>query len=264
MRKQLIAVDLDGTLLDENGSIADPTRAILDRIAALGHPIIPVTGRSFRTAAPLLRSIAVFDQIVCSNGAYCYQLSLDTIHWSETIDPSLGQDLITRFKRALPDACFGWETEDGICYQQAFIDLATAPLSSLPIVCKDIIDDSPLYKLYVRSPSHDPYTLCEIVQSIAGTTAEATTSGAPFVELSAAGVNKGSGLARIATGHGIAAEDTIAFGDNHNDIPMLEWAGLAIAMANADPVAKAKAHHVTASNRDHGVAVFLANHFALG
>ncbi|MBO0877761.1 MAG: HAD hydrolase family protein, partial [Pseudonocardia sp.] len=84
-----------------------------------------------------------------------------------------------------------------------------------------------------------------------------------LVEVAPAGVTKATGLASVATELGVAPSDAIAFGDMPNDIPMLDWAGHGVAMANAHPDVLAAADEVTASNTDDGVALVLERWFSV-
>jgi hydroxymethylpyrimidine pyrophosphatase-like HAD family hydrolase len=83
-----------------------------------------------------------------------------------------------------------------------------------------------------------------------------------LLEISAAGVSKASALARLCRQRGIEREDVIAFGDMPNDLPMLAWAGHAVAVANAHPEVIAAADEVTASNDESGVALVLERLFS--
>jgi hydroxymethylpyrimidine pyrophosphatase-like HAD family hydrolase len=85
---------------------------------------------------------------------------------------------------------------------------------------------------------------------------EATPSGLPgSVELTAPGIHKGRGLVELSERLGVPRRLVVAFGDGLNDREMLTWAGLGVAMGNADPATKAVADEVTASNDEDGVAV---------
>jgi hydroxymethylpyrimidine pyrophosphatase-like HAD family hydrolase len=75
-----------------------------------------------------------------------------------------------------------------------------------------------------------------------------------LVEIVPLGISKATGVEEVARPQGITAEDVVAFGDMPNDVPMLGWAGLGVAMGNAHPDAVAAADEVTASNTDDGVA----------
>jgi hypothetical protein len=92
------------------------------------------------------------------------------------------------------------------------------------------------------------------VREVIGNAATVTYSGAPFIEISAAGVQKAWALETVCANLGVHAEEVIAFGDMPNDLPMLEWAGVSVAVANAHPDVLAHADVVTGSNMDDGVA----------
>jgi hydroxymethylpyrimidine pyrophosphatase-like HAD family hydrolase len=74
------------------------------------------------------------------------------------------------------------------------------------------------------------------------------------MEISASGVSKAVALSRLADELGVPADEVVAFGDMPNDVPMLGWAGHAVAVANAHPDVLAAADEITASNDDDGVA----------
>ena len=82
-----------------------------------------------------------------------------------------------------------------------------------------------------------------------------------LLEFSAPGVNKATGVSIVATQHGIERERVLAFGDMPNDMEMLAWAGMGVAMANAEPLVQDAADVVTTSNDDFGVARVLESWF---
>jgi hydroxymethylpyrimidine pyrophosphatase-like HAD family hydrolase len=84
-----------------------------------------------------------------------------------------------------------------------------------------------------------------------------TIPGPWTVEISAAGVSKAAALAELCAELGVEADEVVAFGDYPNDLPMLEWAGHAVAVANAHPDVLAAADEITASNEEDGVALVL-------
>jgi hydroxymethylpyrimidine pyrophosphatase-like HAD family hydrolase len=88
-------------------------------------------------------------------------------------------------------------------------------------------------------------------------TAVTYSGGAGMLEVHAAGVSKVVTLSALCAGWGVPAAQVAAFGDMPNDLPMLRWAGRAVAVANAHPSVLAIAHEVTASNDDDGVALVL-------
>ncbi len=117
-------------------------------------------------------------------------------------------------------------------------------------------------KLLVRHEGLDGDQLLAAARAALGGLAETTHSSSDgLLEISAAGISKASGLAAFAASHGVDAAEVIAFGDMPNDLPMLGWAGHAVAMGNAHPDVLAIADEVTATNADEGVAQVLERFF---
>ena len=102
------------------------------------------------------------------------------------------------------------------------------------------------------------------LQALVPDVAVTYSGGRGMLEISAATVSKADTLARLCAGWGVDAEQVIAFGDMPNDVPVLRWAGVGVAVANAHPLALAGADRVTASNDDDGVAVVLEELFGVG
>jgi hydroxymethylpyrimidine pyrophosphatase-like HAD family hydrolase len=98
------------------------------------------------------------------------------------------------------------------------------------------------------------------VKEIVAEHATVTHAGSPFLEIAAAGVTKAWALAAHCQRQGIDASQVLAFGDMPNDLPMLEWAGRSVAVANAHPTLLTAASDITQSNEDDGVATFLERH----
>ncbi len=163
-----------------------------------------------------------------------------------------------RLRDAFPDVAFGWETRSGMGYEDSFVELAggIGELENGGQAGNPWSQD--LYKLKVRRPGIFRIELQREVAALLGDgLCEITTSGAPFVEITALGSHKASGLEKTAAMLGFTAADTIVFGDNHNDLSMFAWAGHAVAMGNAQDAVQARAHAVTLSNTDNGVAHYL-------
>lgn len=256
-KMKLIAVDLDGTLFGNNHEISPRTSSVLHEVASHGHGIVVVTGRSAHSAIPRLGSLPTNSRVVCANGAYEVDRSSGKILWSQ---PLLADSVIAlrrRILNQLPDTSFGWETLNGLGFEDQFIEQAGGAHTLEQGGVRERLGECDVLKLYVRSRKWIRGDLQRQLVTVLGGEAEVSTSGAPFVELTAQGVDKASGLARVAKSMDLVASDTIAFGDNLNDLPMLNWAGESVAMGNAMDEVKAIATSVTSSNIDHGVAEML-------
>jgi hydroxymethylpyrimidine pyrophosphatase-like HAD family hydrolase len=121
----------------------------------------------------------------------------------------------------------------------------------------------PVAKLLARHEELTPEEFVALVEDVIGDRATVTHSSSDaLAEISAVGVTKASGLAKVAARHGVGPEDVVVFGDMPNDIAAFEWVrtggGRAVAMAHAHPDLMAVATDVTGTNEDDGVAAFLA------
>jgi Cof subfamily protein (haloacid dehalogenase superfamily) len=254
---RLVATDLDGTLLRDDGSVSEYTRAILRRVMEVAA-IVLVTARPPRTARLMSRAIGVEGAVICCNGALVYDVGEDRVIAHRPIASEDAQALIKSIRAALPGACFAFEL--GTAYGREATYRRLAGDSGLPEDTEVLIGDAlelcavPVTKLIVRHSAREVPELIEAIQAAAASRMTVTHSGAPFVEISMAGVDKASALAALATERGIGAEEVVSFGDMPNDLPMLLWSGRGIAVANAHPDVTRAVSELTESNADDGVA----------
>jgi len=260
----LIAVDLDGTLLGTDKRVSARTRAAVAAAAEAGHHVVAVTGRSRASAVPLLASTPEIDCIVGSNGAYAHRVPTGHLDWSRPIRAAEADVWINAIRTELPDAAVGWESDGGIIYEPEFLALVGDPKTIDPGEPGTEPLAGALYKLFVRTPSIKGRDLQALVADLLAGIAEVSTSGVPFVEVTATGVDKGSALERIARALDLPMTRTIAFGDNHNDVPMFRAAGVAVAMGNAVPEVHALVDRVAPPNTADGVAVVLEEMLGYG
>lgn len=255
--KWLIAVDLDGTLFNADYQISSRTLNTMHSVVKRGHSMVIVTGRSSHSAMPRLQSIPAGIRIVCANGAYEYGRTEQSIVWAHYLSASVVTGVKQRILDELPDASFGWEAVSGLNYEPKFIKEAGGAHTLEQGGEKAASEQCDVLKLFVRTPTQKGSELAVTLREILGGDVEVSSSGAPFAEATAGGINKGSALARVASELGFKSNRTIAFGDNQNDVPMLRWAGESVAMDNALQEVKTIASKHTLSNSEDGVAHFL-------
>ncbi|MEV5537530.1 HAD family hydrolase [Saccharopolyspora shandongensis] len=263
MRKPgLVASDVDGTLLDPMERVSPRTARTVQRVVASGTPFVLVTGRPPRWVPMVVEGLGVSGVTVCANGAVLYDAAADRVLQSHVIDPVLLHDVARELRRELPGCAFAVErTTDGArdrLHEQflAEVDFRRAwSNSDIRVAGTDELTGKPAVKLLVL---HEHMTSAEMAAAageVLGSQLQLTYSTtAGLIELSAAGVDKATGLAAVAAELGVAREDVIAFGDMPNDVPMLEWAGHGVAMRNAHQEALAAADEVTITNAEDGVA----------
>jgi Cof subfamily protein (haloacid dehalogenase superfamily) len=254
---RLVATDLDGTLLRPDGTTSPYTRAVLRRVAE-GLPIVLVTARPPRRAKVIANELGVQGAVICCNGALVYDTLADEVVAHSPIPAAAARNLIESLRAALPGICFAFELETRhacepeyrvLAVREGMIPDEDGSLGDALALCV-----APVTKLIARHPGHVAATLAAALPATVGDGFTSTYSGATFVEISAPMVDKASALATICADRGIERAAVLAFGDMRNDLPMLRWAGRAIAVANAHPDVLAEVADVTESNADDGVA----------
>jgi Cof subfamily protein (haloacid dehalogenase superfamily) len=261
---RLIATDLDGTLLRSDGSVSQRTRNVLQRATLAGVQIVLVTGRPMRRVREFAHMLALDGLAICANGAVLYDLGRDAIVEQTMLSAELAQELILQLRSRLPEICFAVETGHKLGREPAYarhrpraegIDLELADAIALSAQGAS--------KLIAMHPHLPLDEFLQQVRKIIAERATVTHAGSPFLEIAAAGVTKAWALEALCKRQGIDAREVVAFGDMPNDLPMLEWAGQGVAVANAHPSVLAVASAVTATNDEDGVAQFLEQHLML-
>jgi hypothetical protein len=266
-RPELIACDLDGTLLTPEGGISPRTAAVLARAKAAGARIVPATGRPIRGVLEVLAHPALRGLAVCSNGAVLYDYAEDRVLAASTITAQQLKAAIGAALSAVPGCTFAVDRLDpesllptamltGPDYRHAWPEPAAAETDL------DDLASEPVTKLLVRHigmTSEDlAARLAPLLDGEVGVTFSVPNG---MVEIVPGGVTKSVGLARLAEAAGFPPPRTIAFGDMPNDIDMLRSADHGVAMSNAHPDVVAVADEVTASNAEDGVALVLERWF---
>jgi hypothetical protein len=255
---QLVATDLDGTLLRSDGSVSDRTRRALRRTVEAKVRVTLVTARAPRWLQEILDDLQLGSgYAVCSNGAIVYDFARDAPYLHRALPAHVSARIVDKLRATAPGVAFAAECESVTFREPHYVPLWPTPGMEGPR--PDALDfvDVPVSKLIVQHPHLSQSELFELVAGICGEDATATISGEVLVEVSAAGVTKAYALAALCEELAVDAGSVLAFGDMPNDIPMLQWAGHGVAVENAHPDVIAIADEVTASNDDDGVAAVL-------
>ncbi|MBK4142412.1 Cof-type HAD-IIB family hydrolase [Corynebacterium macginleyi] len=267
---RLIASDIDGTLLDRNHRVPRRNRDAVTRAVQQGAYFALSTGRPFRWIEPVLEQLPVRPVCVTSNGAVLYDSAEDRVLSAHELYPAALEEVVTVAQRVLGAVGFGAERAGG--------SLADAPeelfvvdshysenalFEGFGVVSVGELVAQPVVKLLIRNTDYRAPELYDLIAPhIDPELAHITYSMQEGVlEVGAPHVTKRRGVEWLAKQHGIAQEETIAFGDMPNDIEMLAWAGCGVAMENALSVVKAAADAVTAANHQAGVAKVLERWF---
>ncbi|KAJ3077376.1 hypothetical protein HDU98_000026 [Podochytrium sp. JEL0797] len=262
----LLAVDIDGTLVNSSLSVTPRTVAALKRVHATGTQISLVTGRPdylTRTVRKTLGSDLPV-HVVAYNGALGLSPSGDKV-FSETLstrDIAQLHSIAAKLGLTANMCEFGKEfisvgasTPISTDEHQALTDrMATeCSVEFKPAQSDPHPDSVPLLFLLTS----DPETHIEVVRQHVGEGVNVTL-GSFYLDCVSSLTHKGIGLTRLCEAVGIPMENTVAFGDGHNDFEFLETAELGVAMANGVEVLRNKADRITEfSNDEDGLAIEL-------
>lgn len=266
--RALVALDIDGTVLREDGSLGDDTLREIRRVAGLGHEVMLSTGRSVSMTLPVLDRLGLTSRfVVCANGAIVLgrdpaaPLGYATA-FVETFDPT---EVLTTIRGHLEGASFAVEDADGVFrFTGTFPDGALA--ASRQRVAFDDLLNVQATRVVVISPGHAIEDFLAVVERMGLHKVSYNVGWTAWLDIAPEGVNKATGLERVRRELGIPRERVLVMGDGRNDIDMLQWAvagdGVGIAMGQAPEEVLAAASERTATDLDDGVAVALARHFA--
>lgn len=193
---------------------------------------------------------------VCSNGALLLDLQTGAISREHFLDAAAATDLVRALRERLPGILFAVEHE-GFAHEPGFRAWDWDPPPGTRVADATELLEQPATKLILRHGAHDVHDIAALAAELAGEAATVVASGDQAVEVTAAGISKATAVAELCAERGIAQEEVVAFGDYPNDLPLLTWAGLGVAVANAHPSVLDAADEVTLSNHDDGVAVVL-------
>lgn len=260
----LIAIDIDGTLVTDDGFLSDAVVKQVARVRSLGHEIVVATGRSAANAFPVIKDIGISTgYAVCSNGAVTIELHEShergfKAHEVITFDP---KPVLTELISALPNAHFAVEDVDGTYrYHREFPAYALGDLNHETPLAD--LTAHPVSRVVVLSPEHDAEEFGSMIDRLGLHSVSYAIGYTAWLDIAPSGVSKASALEKQRVELGIKPSQVITIGDGRNDIQMFEWArelgGYAFAMGQAPEEVKEAATAVTGSVEDDGVAEVLA------
>jgi Cof subfamily protein (haloacid dehalogenase superfamily) len=263
-KRWLIGLDIDGTLVHDDGYLSPEVVKEVQRVKNLGHEIIVATGRSAPNAVPVVRDLGIEKGfLVSSNGAVTVELDLQhprgfKISDVITFDPA---EVLAQLIENLPEAHFAVEDVDGSYrFHRPFPSHALGdqnfetPLEEL--MHKEVS------RVVVLSPQHDVEEFLGLISKIGLSSVSYAIGYTAWLDISPQGVTKASALESQRARLGIDKSQVLVMGDGRNDIEMFQWAksggGLAFAMGQAPEEVIEAATYVTSSVTDDGVAAVLS------
>lgn len=260
MKYRLLALDLDGTLLNSQKEITPETRKALAWAKKRGVSVVLSTGRIVGEAAEFAREIACEDYMVTAGGAAIATASDERILESWAMPCEIGaqavaavQDLPVRVMIYVGDKIYINPFSD----RDFVVNYRVEGFHANKVVLDDIAGTIrarglDVTKVYAIGERADLDKALAIIRPLPGITI--TSSGNDNFEVMPAGVDKGTALVRLGEMLGIAPEEMVAIGDSDNDAAMLRAVGMPVAMGNADPALKQLARYITQDCDHDGVA----------
>mgnify|MGYP002829776047 FL=1 len=222
----LVALDIDGTVLREDGAMGRSVIEEVTRVRDLGHEVTLATGRSVSMTLPVLERLGLTPRyVVCANGAIVLERDESepdsyARFLTETFDPT---DVLTTIRGHLSDASFAVEDADGV-----FRYTGTFPEGALATTSRQVeFDDllgAPATRVVVLAPDHATEDFLEIVDRMGLHKVSYNVGWTSWLDIAPDGVNKSTALERVRQLLGVPRSRVAAIGDGRNDIDMLAWA----------------------------------------
>ncbi|MBI3949840.1 MAG: HAD family phosphatase [Acidobacteria bacterium] len=268
MKIGLLALDIDGTLLNAQFQVSEANRRAIQEVIAQGVLVVLVTGRRFVIAQPIARELELATPLVSHNGALTKNTqTLEVIDY-HPLAASLARRTVEMGREVKADlvCCY-----DPVGYGRAVFEAVSEQnvrlrryLERAPMVVEQVHD---LWTYIEEDPiqvmSSGPCALMaqfeEVLAShLAGKVTLLKTAyplhDMTILDIIAPQCSKGAAVAAVVARYGLSREEVMAIGDNHNDLEMLEFAGLGVVMGNAEQRVKSLGYHITGSNDEDGVA----------
>ena len=259
----LIALDIDGTVLTEAGSLSDEVLAEVSRVAALGHEVMIATGRSVAMTLPVIDRLSITPEyVVCSNGAITLKRDASapsgySREFVETFDPT---EVLGTIRANLDSANYGVEDETGLYRYSGFFPDGVLGAASEKVEFEQLSSHLAT-RVVVISPEHAIEDFLSVVERMGLHKVSYNVGWTAWLDIAPDGVNKSTALERVRALLDVPRSRVIAIGDGRNDIEMLEWAsveGRGVAMGQAPQEVLDAANESTATDLEGGVAKVFA------
>jgi hydroxymethylpyrimidine pyrophosphatase-like HAD family hydrolase len=255
----LVALDLDGTTIDHVGALSGAVRDAVSDVVDAGHHLVISTGRSIVATLPIVEMLGLErGYAVCSNGAVTLVLDperpggyriVDTV----TFDP---RPVLTMLRDVIPDALVAVE-DIGVGFK------VSAPFPDGELGGQQVVVDwdelvaHPATRVTLRRPDASSEEFMEQVEHAGLHGVSYAVGWTAWLDINPEGVSKGSALELVRRTLRVEPADTVAIGDQRNDIEMLHWAARGVAMGQAPDEVKDAADEVTGSVEEDGLVPVL-------
>ncbi|MCZ2721033.1 Cof-type HAD-IIB family hydrolase [Marinomonas sp. 15G1-11] len=255
---KLLALDLDGTVLKSDHTISP---VLIEKIQQLSQkiPVVIVTGRHHTAARPYYLQLGLKTPIICCNGTYIYDYQNETVLQHNAISKEKAKQFVTLVEQHDMKAVMYVKeamlhsVQRPLNYVNAlslwadsFPDDIKPCIKTVDSFHEEIVNNEYIWKFVVEGGQVDHFLELPFVKN----NFSAEPSWIDRVDISNVGNTKGAALDKYLAKEGLSFRQVVAVGDNHNDISMLQKAGMGVAMLNADNVVQAQADLVTSATND--------------
>ncbi len=247
---KMVALDVDGTLVDGDGVMRRDIKEAVARIVAAGVPVVISTGRGWTSTDLIIDELQLpHGWAVTANGAMLVTYPPLKIESEVRFDPA---DSIAKVSEAAPGAIIA--VQEGLAWRVT----RPFPEGELPgevrVESLKELASRPVSRIVVRDPDSSEATFNGMAQSLGLHEVAYFIGWSAWLDIAPNGIDKAHGLQRVVDELGLRAADVLALGDGGNDIEMLAWAGRGVAIGDAPERVRAVADHVTARFEDGGTA----------
>ncbi|HLR72781.1 MAG TPA: Cof-type HAD-IIB family hydrolase [Pseudogracilibacillus sp.] len=268
--KHLIALDLDGTLLTDKKTISPASKKIVQQLIEEGHIVVIATGRSNRLSILYYNELGLQTPLINSNGAVLHNPFDNS--WGSYHHP-LKHDTAME----IVETCYDLNSENILAavHDDVYLDSYDEAIANFYGVkngqfdhsfvvgnVKQHLKENPTLMLLYPDADHVD-TLTNRLNELETEIVDHRNWGEPFhvIEVMNKQMNKAEALKQVANYYGIPKHRIVAFGDGSNDLEMIDYAGVGVAMTNGLTEIKQVAKYVTDTNENDGVANFLTEYF---
>ena len=254
---KLVALDIDGTLVDGDGVLRRDVREAVARILEAGVPVVLSTGRGWTS------TVMIYEQLqlppgwaVTANGAMVVRYPPLEVVSEERFDPA---DSIAKVAEAAPNAIVG--VQEGLKWRVSRPFPDGELHGEVVVETLEELASRPVSRIVIRDPNSSEAVFNEMAQSLGLHEVAYFIGWSAWLDIAPKGIDKAHGLQRVVDELGLTAADVLAIGDGGNDIEMLQWAGRGVAMGDASHIVRSAANHVTGLFDEGGTAEELSRWF---
>ena len=274
MTIKLICIDMDGTLLSSHHEVSEENKQAIMKAVDKGVHVAITTGRLYRNAKLYAKQIGLNTPIIASNGSY-----IGGTHGEEIYKNTISRDDLNEFFQLMTKLNLYWyvSTSDRLISTHPFpetnvyhaLNKTLDKSEQVPLEVAESIDDifnrygdQILKAVCVESDDLELLAHAKAHMKSSSDDLEIVSSWFNNFEVLKQGSSKGQAVKALTAYFNLSSEDVMCLGDSENDLSMITYAGLSVAMGNATDQIKQAAHHITTTNDDSGVAKAI-NQFVL-